>query len=159
MGWIELLRRWGENQQRRGGKLRLYAFRSWGNQNAFNLLWNYMMLFIKHFSFLFNFLENCMFNNFIMKIQTIRNHAYHSSNFENNHENCMFMINKMILIKNTLWNHAICGWEVIMCIMLISIVISWFWVYEIMFNLKLWLMSIYLKLWWFLIFMDYRFSW
>ena len=78
-----------------------------------------------------------------MKIQKIRNHAYHSSNFENNHENCMFMINKMILIKNTLWNHAICGWEVIMCIMLISIVISRFWVYEIMFNLKLWLMSIY----------------
>ena len=43
-----------------------------------------------------------------MKIKKNRNHAYHSSNFENTHENCMFMINKMILIKNALWNMISC---------------------------------------------------
>ena len=47
-----------------------------------------MMLFMMHFSFSLNFLENYIFN-LIMKMQKYD----HACNFENDNENCMSYVN------------------------------------------------------------------
>ena len=47
------------------------------------------MLFMMHFSFSLNFLENYIFNNLTMKMQKYD----HACNLENDNENCMSYVN------------------------------------------------------------------